>query len=588
MSAETIDGGRLREAATRKGDESILLQIADKDCVALEVKYHRRCYQQYTEFVRRTDVTEDDEVRDKCKYEESFNVFCERFVKEKLIDNEEIYYMKKIEAEFVRTVATVENCDASGYRRFRLKERLIERFPQLVFHTPYERNRSEIVYAQTICQGVVAEHYLDEESQTSQSEMESEDEVLDDTLLKNHENVATLKEVYNVACTLRNTLRSSTQTWYENWPPLSSDINGESVRKLVTPLLFNFVAWLLGFSEDPEASEYVEVNEKQAVKIFSICQDLINVSSKGKIQTPKSLALAMTVRQITGCSSLINILNGLGHCISLSSTMAYDSALAQLTINTSNVIPRNFVAEEYVNLVYDNINFGEEIAKQTHVTNGIIIQKMTVKIDNGLPHSTVIKKSQRTVEVPNCAIAEYSIGTKKTPTFHEIDQDAQPMSIALRDGAGRTAYKLDLAYVLSKMVCATDETPLPGWTGFNTMLHEEIPDVQSVGYLPVINASPTEYSTIKEILQRSKSIAEKLKLKYAVLVFDEAVYSKIQHVRWKEREYYDKFIVRLGEFHTIMSFLSALSKIFEDGGLKVLLPNVFFLIQFQSIFRICD
>ena len=336
-----------------------VLQIADKDCVALEVKYHRQCYQRYTEFVRRTDVTEDDEVRAKCKYEESFNFFCERFVKEKLIDNEEIYYMKKIEAEFVRTVATVENCDALGYRRFRLKERLIERFPQLVFHTPYERNRSEIVYAQTICQGVVAEHYLDEESQTSQSEMESEDEVLDDTLLKNHENVATLKEVYNVACTLRNTLRSSTQTWYENWPPLSSDINGESVRKLFTPLLFNFVAWLLGFSVDPEASEYVEVNEKQAVKIFSICQDLINVSSKGKIQTPKSLALAMTVRQITGCSSLINILNGLGHCISLSSTMAYDSALAQLTINTSNVIPRNFVAEEYVNLVYDNIDFGE-------------------------------------------------------------------------------------------------------------------------------------------------------------------------------------------------------------------------------------
>ncbi|CAB4022220.1 Hypothetical predicted protein [Paramuricea clavata] len=93
--------------------------------------------------------------------------------KEKLIDNEEIYYMKKIEAEFVRTVATIENCDASGYRRFRLKE--------------------------SICQGVVAEYYLNEESETSQSEMESEDEVLDDPLLKNHEKVTTLKEVYDMA-----------------------------------------------------------------------------------------------------------------------------------------------------------------------------------------------------------------------------------------------------------------------------------------------------------------------------------------------------------------------------------------------------
>ena len=478
MSAETIDGGRLREAATRKGDESIILHIADKDCVALEVKYHKRCYQRYTEFLRRTNVTEYEEeskVRAKCKYEESFHVFCERFVKEKLIDNEEIYYMKKIEEEFVRTVAAVENCDASSYRRFRLKERLLERFPQLVFHTPNERNRSQIVYAQSICQGVVAEHYLNEESQTSQSDTEIEDEVLDDQLLKNHEKVATLKEVYNVACTLRNILRSSTQTWYENWPPISSDITGECVRKLVTPILFNFVAWLLGFSEDPEASEYVEVNDRQAVKIFSICQDLINVSSKGKIQTPKSLALAIAVRQITGCSSLINILNGLGYCISLSSTMAYDSALAQLTINTSNVIPRNFVEEEYVNLVYDNIDFGEDIVKQTHVTNGIITQKMAVQNENGLPHSTVIKKSQRTVEVPACVIAEYSIGAKKTPTFHEIHQEAQPMSIALRDGAGRTAYKLDLAYVLTKMVCAVDETPLPGWTGSTPCFMKKYP-----------------------------------------------------------------------------------------------------------------
>ena len=120
--------------------------------------------------------------------------------------------------------------------------------------------------------------------------------------------------------------------------------------KLVTPFMFNFFSWLLGFSEDAQACEYVEVDKKHVARVFSVCQDLINISSKGKIQTPKSLALVMAVRQITGCSKLINILNGLGHCVSLSSTMAFDSALAQLTINISNIIPRNFVAEEYITL----------------------------------------------------------------------------------------------------------------------------------------------------------------------------------------------------------------------------------------------
>ena len=275
-------------------------------------------------------------------------------------------------------------------------------------------------------------------------------------------------------------------------------------------------------------------------------------------------------RCITGCSKLINILNGLGHCVSLSSTMAFDSALAQLTINTSNIIPRNFVAEEYINLVFDNIDFGEEISKQTHVTNGNITQKITIQNECELRHSTVIKKSQRTVEVLPSVISEYHLGAKKPPAFHGIHQDTQPIPNGLKQGSGKTAYKLDLAYVLTKMFCAFDETTLPGWTGFNTMLHEDIPDVQRVDYLPVINASPTAYSTIHEILKRGMSITEKLKLKYAVLVFDEAIYSKIQYVRWKERIFYDTFVVRLGEFHTIMSFLSAVSKIFEDGGLKVM------------------
>ena len=75
------------------------------------------------------------------------------------------------------------------------------------------------------------------------------------------------------------------------------------------------------------------------------------------------------------------------------------------------------------------------------------------------------------------------------------------------------------------MLCAFDKTPLPEWSGFNKVLHDDIPDAQRVGYLPVINSSPTKYSTIHEILKRSMTITEKLKLEYIVLVFDEAVCS---------------------------------------------------------------
>lgn len=55
--------------------------------------------------------------------------------------------------------------------------------------------------------------------------------------------------------------------------------------KFVMSLLFNFVTWLPEFLEDIDASEYVEVDEKHAVKVFAICEDLITISNKGKIKT---------------------------------------------------------------------------------------------------------------------------------------------------------------------------------------------------------------------------------------------------------------------------------------------------------------
>lgn len=292
--------------------------------------------------------------------------------------------------------------------------------------------------------------------------------------------------------------------WYETWPPVASDITGDSVRTVVSPIIFNFMAWVVGFSDEPLLNDYLEVNEKEAVKVFSICQDLVNVSSRGKIQTPKSLSLAMAIRQISGCTSLIHILHGLGHCVSVSSTMAYDSALAQLTINTSNIVPKDFVPGEHVNLVYDNIDFKEESVKQTHVTNGIIIQKVI----NHDMHPVLedpteyipIKKKQRTVAVPVSDITPYAVGVKKTPKFDGDALDMTSMDIQVKNNECVSAHKLDLMYALLKIFATNVEDPWPGWTGFNTLIRQSnIPTVSRVGYLPIVDASPTEYSTLNEV-----------------------------------------------------------------------------------------
>ena len=78
----------------------------------------------------------------------------------------------------------------------------------------------------------------------------------------------------------------------------------------------------------------------------------------------------------------------------------------------------------------------------------------------------------------------------------------------------------------------SDEHVIPGWTGFNAIMCEDvIPPVSRIGYLPVIDASPTEFATIHTILKRCTEIADRLQLQYATLVFNEAIYSNVQQVR---------------------------------------------------------
>ena len=116
----------------------------------------------------------------------------------------------------------------------------------------------------------------------------------------------------------------------------------------------------------------------------------------------------------------------------------------------------------------------------------------------------------------------FSIGVRKTPTF--ICEQGITITTTV---SSEMAQKLDFAYVLLKIVPNENKT-LPGWTGFNTILcKDDIPNVSRVGYLPVIDASPTEYSTMNAILKRSNDIADTLQLQYVTLVFDEAVYSKV-------------------------------------------------------------
>lgn len=318
----------------------------------------------------------------------------------------------------------------------------------------------------------------------------------------------------------------------------------------------------------PSLEQYVFVEDSDHVKLLSIAQDMIYSTHGGKKQTPKSMALSMTVRQMTGSGKVIDILNRFGHCSSHSSTLRHDTALAEIALDASSIVPRDAMPGVWTTIVADNADFGEEAKMQTHITNMIMIQKDDAQKENEIPELNTKRSGRKSIKAPPSDIGNYSLGKKKSPSFRDVSTH-----ISLPNASHvlhvQNSKKDDQVYAVMKQQGPVGQNLLPDWTGFNTLLYPKPTVCSNISYLPIIDASPTEYATIKKILESCCQIALELQLSQIVLVCDEAVYAKVQQVRWKSPDFMEKVIVRLGDFHVSLSFMATISKRFKDAGLKV-------------------
>ncbi len=144
--AEALNAGHLRDAAEQKNDARILVQIQDKDCIAIEVRYHRVCYSNYTKFLTRHQLIDCE--KSVPVYEESFAFFCKEVIEKKIIEHKQIRYLQDLLKQFVNIAEKMENVDASNYRSNKLKQRLQKKYPELVFCPPKVRSVSEIVFVE--------------------------------------------------------------------------------------------------------------------------------------------------------------------------------------------------------------------------------------------------------------------------------------------------------------------------------------------------------------------------------------------------------------------------------------------------------
>ena len=545
----------------------------------MEARYHKRCYQAYTKCVSRND--KNIIKKGQTLYDNAFDEFCIQFMEKRIIKNNEILLLGYLLQKFISCVHAIEKVDVP-YQAARLRERIQKRYPQIVFHSSKTMNKGTLVYVDTLSAGDVADDFIE-----IHTESDTEDEVSDecaDEANDHNENSKeertnkkrmascksdfSLQQLFHAALEVRLLIKERNGV-DSGWPPDSHDLTLALATKSIPVKLYNFLAWSLEFSCEPIDDEMVDIIPSEKTKVVSIAQDLIYAESSGKKQTHKSLALGMTVRQMTGSVRLLKILHGLGHTASTDTVYRHDSALA---ISSSNgqeiIIPRNINPEAFTTIVWDNNDFSEETVSgkgTTHVANGIIVQNEDIR----LREKTTWSKKHRTVKAPEINIAPYPSKVRGTMSLHDVQGSDIPLEERSYRHEQNMARHADFVYMLSRKCASESENYLPGWTGFNTQAHKEIRHTSNIGYLPVIDAPVTDMATVNEILRHSVSICQRLLLPEIVLVFNEAIYSKAQMIRWKDEEFKKRLVIRLGDFHTVTSFCTAITKIFKDAGLQV-------------------
>ncbi|VDH99769.1 Hypothetical predicted protein [Mytilus galloprovincialis] len=97
--------------------------------------------------------------------------------------------------------------------------------------------------------------------------------------------------------------------------------------------------------------------------------------------------------------------------------------------------------------------------------------------------------------------------------------------------------------------------------------HTNVPRANGVGYLQLLDVSPTDLNTVTTVLQRNVSIAYKLGQRDVVMVFDQAIYAKALEIIWQKPVEFVLVVLRMGAFHTACAFIAVIRKRFGDAGL---------------------
>ncbi|CAH2109149.1 unnamed protein product [Euphydryas editha] len=522
-------------------DDARIVQIIErKETVA----YHGVCLTSYQVKTRRSVDQHEAGFwhEDRAWHKNAFNSLS-AFITQEIIEKRGVLYMKDLFLrykalllEFMKDNRSVK--DVNNYRLENLETKIMNAFgDSITVETFSEPQRKKIVYLRDIdTQDLVSKiAYL---------------QTKDDNKLE------------HAAYELRNYVKNIKAKKLPEKLTADDVIEGECE---IPNKLFDFMCNLI---QGPDIRR--KNSDEDFIKIKSLCSDIIYITTKGRVKPSKHLKLALAMKSLTSSRKVISILNKYGHTIGYNLTEEIETEMTHTAHEDSKMIPSGIdpVSERSTHVAFDNFDrfVDTSSGKDTlHDTVGIIYQ---FTADRKRDESENMEMETEEVNLFSTTDIVGSTGDctsrpRKRRRFEGVLHNIQPyykqpvqgMSLlpvtSIKDAIHECKYMKDIAVDkdLIWLILLSRFKSTPMWLAFNCKFSSDDSKIQTIEYLPSINASPTSDTVVHKTLEIASEIAKDCKQDNIIVTYDLAIAKIAMQIQEALKPKFDNIFVNMGAFH---------------------------------------
>jgi len=532
------------------GDEVSVRLSQVIDLVSSDGRYHRYCYQRFQKLGssqpdKGSATTKGGSSAD-ANREEAFDKLCNY-----LEENDECQYA----FEELKCIFLQLNPDIEPYNDTHLKRKMIQRYGNSLHFAELPGKKNVICFS-----GATSNILSDNWYKNRNSENEAQEE---------------LRVIRTAAAIIRREIKSKSYDCSQ-FPRIDEIANGGA--DLVPEVLKVLIYEIIQPTSKRQSPEKTKIT-KQTVdrKTTMISHSIISAARPRSFLSPVQLGTGVSLHRKFGSKILIDILCNVGVCVPYKEVLKYERSV------TSQVSTR--IEKGYVQFVFDNADYNVHTLdghNTFHVMGGIVCvtPKSSLQVEENVPRSNFTAH-----DIENQGLFPLKAYRAPSTSGYSKIFAKNWASLRIKPLSSENDRTMNLFWLSGNWLEGTEECK-PGWSGCMEVLYvTKEYQTSAVVPLPFINLTPSNPTTIYTALLQAAAKGSSNGQTITMVTFDQPLYAKAREMvgAAPDDSPLKSLFIRLGGFHLLMSFLSAIGHIMEGSGLEELYNTVYAKNSVQQI-----